>query len=241
MLGVLKRIGRPVLDRATALVGSIVAVRTRQPELVLTFDDGPDPAGTEQVLNALADHRATATFFVLLSRTRRHPGLLAEILAAGHEIALHGVDHQPLPRFDLDTTRERTASAASELADRTGREIRWLRPPYGRQTLANWRGVRAAGLMPVFWGPTTWDWRDLPQDQRVAKAMEKARAGAILLGHDGFAGLDDGAEREVGHTLDRRDLIDQILQRYTAQGWQGVSLERALQHGRPILAGRFTR
>jgi peptidoglycan/xylan/chitin deacetylase (PgdA/CDA1 family) len=219
----------------------VVGVRTRAAEIVLTFDDGPEPSGTEQVLTALADHRATATFFVLLGRVRRQPSLLDEILAAGHEIALHGVDHQPLPRFDLDATRERTRSAAAELADRTGREIRWLRPPYGRQTLANWRGVRDAGLMPVFWGPTTWDWRDLPQQQRVAKAMERARPGAILLGHDGFAGIDDGADEDVGHTLDRRDLIDQILERYTAKGWRGVSLERALESGGPILAGRFTR
>ena len=240
MLGVLKRVGRPVFDRATALVGSVVGVRTRAAEIVLTFDDGPEPVATEQVLTALAEHRATATFFVLLSRIRRHPALLDEIMAAGHEIALHGVDHQPLPRFDLETTRDRTAVAAAELADRTGREIRWLRPPYGRQTLANWRGVRAAGLMPVFWGPTTWDWRDLPQQQRVAKAMERARAGAILLGHDGFAGIDDGAERDVTHTLDRRDLIDQILERYAAKGWRGVSLGRALESGRPILAGRFS-
>lgn len=241
MSGLLKRVGRPVFDRATALVGSVVAVRTPAREIVITFDDGPEPGGTEQVLAALADHGATATFFVLLSRARRHPGLLDEIMAAGHEIALHGVDHQPLPRFDLDTTRERSRAAAAELADLTGREIRWLRPPYGRQTLANWRGIRAAELMPVFWGPTTWDWRDLPQQQRVAKAMEQARPGAILLAHDGFAGLDDGADSEVTHTLDRRDLIDQVLERYAAKGWRGVSLGRALESGRPILAGRFTR
>ncbi|NYE73005.1 peptidoglycan/xylan/chitin deacetylase (PgdA/CDA1 family) [Microlunatus parietis] len=235
------RIGRPVVERAAALVGSVIAVRTRAPEIVLTFDDGPDPVGTEQVMTALADRNATATFFVLGTRSRRHPSLLAEIVAAGHEIGLHGPDHQPLPRFDASATERRTADAAKELADLTGRELRWFRPPYGRQTLPNWRGIRAAGLMPVFWGPTTWDWRDLPQQERVAKAQQGARPGAILLGHDGFAGTLDGALEEVTHTLDRHDLIGQILDRYTAKGWRTVSLGHALEKGRPIIAARFSR
>lgn len=237
----MKRIGRPVIERATALIGSVVAVRTRAPEIVLTFDDGPEPGGTEQVLAALAERDASATFFVLSTRIRRHPGLLREILAAGHEIGLHGADHQPLPRFDADATRQRTRDASAELADLVGREIRWFRPPYGRQTLANWRGVRAAGLMPVFWGPTTWDWRDIDQQERVAKAMQGARPGAIVLAHDGFATTADGAIEDVQHTLDRRDLINQVLDRYTARGWRAVSLERALDRGRPIIAGKFSR
>lgn len=241
MLRKVLRIGRPVVERATALVGSVIAVRTRAPEIVLTFDDGPDPVGTEQVLTALAERNATATFFVLGTRIRRHPSLLAEIVAAGHELGLHGPDHQPLPRFDTATTERRTADAAKELADLTGRELRWFRPPYGRQTLGNWRGVRAAGLMPVFWGPTTWDWRDLDQQERVAKALQGARPGAILLGHDGFAGTLDGAPEDATHTLDRHDLISQILDRYAAKGWRAVSLGRALETGRPIIAGRFSR
>ncbi|HLT61571.1 MAG TPA: polysaccharide deacetylase family protein [Microlunatus sp.] len=239
--GPIRRVGRPVVERATALIGSLIAVRTRAPEVVLTFDDGPDPTGTEEVLAALAEHGATATFFVLLTRVRQHPELLRRILAAGHEVGLHGVDHQPLPRFDAEATRQRTADAARELTELTGRQLRWFRPPYGRQTLANWRGIRAAGLSPVFWGPTTWDWRDLPQQQRVAKAMEGARPGAILLGHDGFAAVADGADADVTHTLDRHDLIGQVLDRYRAKGWRGVSLGRALESGRPIIAGRFSR
>lgn len=241
MLRKVLRIGRPVVERAAALVGSVIAVRTRAPEVVLTFDDGPDPVGTEQVLTALAERNATATFFVLGTRIRRHPTLLDEIVAAGHELGLHGPDHQPLPRFDAAATERRTADAAKELSDLTGRELRWFRPPYGRQTLPNWRGIRAAGLMPVFWGPTTWDWRDLPQQERVAKAQQGARPGAILLGHDGFAGTPDGALEDVPHTLDRHDLIAQILDRYTAKGWRAVSLGRALEQGRPILAARFSR
>ena len=75
-------------------IGSLVSVRTEQPQIVLTFDDGPDPGGTEAVMSALAAHRSTATFFVLLTRVRAYRGLLGEIVAAGHEIGLHGLDHR---------------------------------------------------------------------------------------------------------------------------------------------------
>jgi peptidoglycan/xylan/chitin deacetylase (PgdA/CDA1 family) len=102
--------------------------------VVLTYDDGPEPGGTDAVLKVLAGHGVTATFFVLLSRTRRYPGLLSEVLAAGHEIGLHGVDHQRLTTLDPAHVAQRTADARHELEDTIGREVRWFRPPYGGQS-----------------------------------------------------------------------------------------------------------
>ena len=232
------------LRRAGSSVGSVEAVRTAEPEIVLTFDDGPDPVGTPAVLDALAAHGATATFFVLLTRVRRHPGLVERARREGHEIALHGVDHQPLPRFSYADARTRTAAAARELEALTGTTVRWFRPPYGAQTPRSWLAVRRAGLVPVLWGPTTWDWRDLAQDDRVAKAQEGARAGAVVLAHDAFAGATDGAVDD-GHGLrapdvDRFDLVDRVLQTYAASGLRGRSLGDALQHGSLVRSARFS-
>ena len=118
----------------SALVGSVVRVETAEPQIVLTFDDGPDPVGTAEVLTALAEAGASATFFVLMSRARRHGSLLTEVVAAGHEVGLHGVDHQPLTDFTYAAARRRTLDGRRELEDRLGRPVRWFRPPYGRQT-----------------------------------------------------------------------------------------------------------
>jgi peptidoglycan/xylan/chitin deacetylase (PgdA/CDA1 family) len=232
------------LRRAGAFVGSVEAVRTAAPEIVLTFDDGPDPTGTPAVLEALAAHGATATFFVLLTRARRHPELLARVLEAGHEVGLHGVDHQPLTRFGHAEARARTAAGRAELEARTGRVVRWFRPPYGAQTPSTWLAVRRAGLTPVLWGPTTWDWREAAQADRVRKAGEGARAGAVLLAHDGFAGESDGAVATgpgslVPPDVDRFDLVHRVLTGYAAAGLQGRSLGGVLERGRLVRAARF--
>ena len=241
------------LRRAGAVVGSVEAVATSAPDVVLTFDDGPDPVGTPAVLEALAAHGATATFFVLLTRVRRHPELLARVRAAGHEIGLHGVDHQRLTRFSGAEVRTRTAAARAELEALTGEPVRWFRPPYGAQTPATWLAVRRTGLVPVLWGPTTWDWRDVSQEDRVRKALQGARAGAVVLAHDAFAGASDGAVEGasdgaaggvpgvVEPDVDRRDLVDRVLAAYAEQGLRGRSLGAALEHGRPVRAARFRR
>ncbi|MEO7235452.1 MAG: polysaccharide deacetylase family protein, partial [Lapillicoccus sp.] len=121
------------------VLASVVA--TTAPSLVLTFDDGPDPANTPRVLEVLRDRGASATFFVLMTRVRREPRLLAELMAAGHEVGLHGPDHRVLTQFSSREVRRRTEEARRELEDVTGTAVRWFRPPYGAQTPATWVGV----------------------------------------------------------------------------------------------------
>ncbi len=216
---------------AGTLLGSAVELRTAAPEVVLTFDDGPEPGGTDRVLSALAEAGASATFFVLLTRVRRYPALLGEVLAAGHEVALHGVDHRALPTLPPDEVARLVRAGRAELEDVTGQPVRWFRPPYGRQTFRNWRAVTGAGLMPVLWGPTTWDWRDVPTAERVAKAQEGVRPGAIVLAHDGFAGPADGACDGPPPELDRGELVTRVLEGYAERGLSARSLEQALVSG----------
>jgi peptidoglycan/xylan/chitin deacetylase (PgdA/CDA1 family) len=207
----------------------------------LTYDDGPEPGGTDLVLEALAQHKATATFFVLLTRAHRYGSLLAEVVAEGHEIALHGVDHRRLTDLPYAEVKRRTTNGKAELEDLTGRRVDWMRPPYGRQTLSTWRAVRGAGLMPVMWGPTMWDSLDIAQQDRVSKAQEGAVAGAILLGHDGFAGPQDGVDDGPAPVLDRGALVDQVLERYRLRGLTGCALGDALTLGTAVREARFRR
>jgi peptidoglycan/xylan/chitin deacetylase (PgdA/CDA1 family) len=216
---------------AGALLGSAVEVRTAAPHVVLTFDDGPEPGGTDRVLAALDDAGATATFFVLLTRVRKYPSLLAEVVAAGHEVALHGVDHRALPTLPPDEVARLVRAGRAELEDAAGTAIRWFRPPYGRQTVRNWRAVLGAGLLPVLWGPTTWDWKDVPPEERVAKAMIGVAPGAIVLAHDGFAGPEDGACDGPPPQLERGELIGSVLHGYAERGLAARSLGDALADG----------
>lgn len=237
----LRRTVVPVVRRLSAPVGSVVAVRTATPHVALTFDDGPEPGSTDQVLAALSAHGARATFFVLLSKVQRSGSLLEEVTAAGHEVALHGVDHRRLTEFAAAEVRERTRAGKEQLEDRVQQPVRWFRPPYGRQTLSTWRAVTGAGLIPVLWGPTTWDWRDIPQADRVAKAQQGVAPGAIVLGHDGIPGPEDGVDDGPAPVLDRRDLVDRVLTAYAGQGLSGRSLGQVAATGDLVRVARFRR
>jgi peptidoglycan/xylan/chitin deacetylase (PgdA/CDA1 family) len=224
---------------AGRVVGSAVAVRTTVPAVALTFDDGPEPGGTDRVLAALADAGATATFFVLMTRVRRYRALLDDVLAAGHEVGLHGADHRALPELPAGEVAGVLAGARAELEDATGREVRWYRPPYGRQSLRTWWALRPAGLTPVLWGPTTWDWKDVDPAQRLAKAVQGAAPGAIVLAHDGFAGADDAAFDGPAPVLDRGALIADVLACYAQLGLVARSYGEVVAAGSPVREFRF--
>ena len=227
--------------RALGPVGSVVAVRTGQRTAVLTYDDGPEPGGTDPVLTALASHAARATFFVLVSRARRYPGLLREVVAAGHEIALHGVDHRRLTSFPAAEVRRRCAGGRAELEDLTGQRVRWMRPPYGAQTLSTSLAIQWAGLTPVLWGPSSWDWKPITQEARLARVRETASAGSILLCHDGFADARDAVDDGPAPALDRGELTAGILDVYASYGLLARSLGEAMADGSAIREAHFRR
>ncbi|HEY8589125.1 MAG TPA: polysaccharide deacetylase family protein [Naasia sp.] len=213
-------------------LGSVVAVRTAEPEFVLTYDDGPEPGGTDAVLPVLASRGATATFFVLMTRVRKHRGLLADVVAGGHEIALHGPDHRAVSGMPYGEVLDRTVRAKEELENALGRGVRWFRPPYGLQSLASFRAVRAAGLEPVLWGPSTLDSRPASTDERLTRALRGAERGAIVLAHDAYAEAEDGGKGGNRPSLDRGELASLVLDAYAGLGLRATSLSRALASGK---------
>lgn len=210
-------------------LGSVVAVQTTRPEFVLTYDDGPEPGGTDAILPVLERHGATATFFVLMNRVHAHPSLLREVISAGHEIALHGPDHQPISRMSRTEVRNRTAAAKADLESITGTAVRWFRPPYGLQTIRTFRAIRSCGLEPVLWGPSAVDSREATDEERLARALRGAAAGVLLLSHDGYAGYADGGRSNSRPNVDRARLADTILTEYANRGLRARSLSHALR------------
>jgi peptidoglycan-N-acetylglucosamine deacetylase len=231
---------RALRRAAGPVAGSVVAVRTNAPEVALTFDDGPEPGGTDRVLTALAGAGATATFFVLLTRVRRSRGLLDEVVAAGHEVALHGVDHRALPGLPVEEVARLVRSGRAELEDAVGREVRWYRPPYGRLDLRTRRAVTRAGLLPVLWGPSTWDWKDVPHAERLTRSRRGLRPGAIVLAHDGFADAGDLADDGPAPVLDRGALVADVLAGYAELGFTARSLGDLAERGRLVREVRLT-
>ena len=161
--------------------GSIVGVRTAEKAIALTFDDGPDPESTPQVLDALGALGMRATFFLVGERAARHPGLVARIVAEGHEAGSHGWDHPSLPELAPAAVAEQIARTRAALG---AADARLLRPPYGHQSLATWRQARAAGYRVVMWNVAGGDWRADDGETLAARIAAEAGAGAIVLLHD---------------------------------------------------------
>jgi peptidoglycan/xylan/chitin deacetylase (PgdA/CDA1 family) len=163
-----------------ALVG-----RGRPDHVALTFDDGPDPASTPAFLHELDQRGWHATFFMLGTMARRSPSLVAEVVAAGHEVAVHGDEHRNMLRRTPRGAREDIRRATDTVAELTGHAPTWFRPPFGILSLGALRGAKRAGLTTVLW--TTWgrDWRkEATPDTVVAEVLRRYVAGGTVLLHD---------------------------------------------------------
>ena len=211
-------------------IGSVES--TTSENIVLTFDDGPDPVQTPLVLRSLEAHGASATFFVLMSRTRRRPELVREIVAEGHEVGLHGPDHVDLTEFSYREALTRTADAKSELEEITGKPVRWFRPPYGRLGPSSLLAVHRAGLSVALWSASAWDWLPSSPTERWEVVLGAARPGAIFLAHDGIADCRDGVDDGPVAFTDRAAWIDEVLDEFDRRGLVGRSLGKALESGK---------
>jgi peptidoglycan/xylan/chitin deacetylase (PgdA/CDA1 family) len=180
----------------------------RPDHVALTFDDGPDPDSTPRFLDELERAGRRATFFVLGEMLRRHPEQARRIVAAGHEIAVHGWRHDnalctPPGRVTADLRR--TVGLVTAL---TGVRPLWYRPPYGVLSAEALLAARALGLRPVLW--TAWgrDWTAAATPASVLAALRPdLRGGATVLLHDCDCTSSPGSWRSALGALP--DLIEQ--------------------------------
>jgi peptidoglycan/xylan/chitin deacetylase (PgdA/CDA1 family) len=198
--------------------------------IALTFDDGPDPAGTPAVLDALARAEATATFFVLAARANVMPRMIDRMLAAGHEVELHGYrhlrhTHVSRRRIELDTNR------ALEILDLLGvpRPTRW-RTPWGAR--ARWTDELAAqhGLELIGWDLDPEDWAGRTAEAMLARLRPELRAGTTILLHDG---VGPGAVRSS--CAQTAALVEPLAAAIRDAGCEPVTLAR-LRPGRAARA-----
>jgi peptidoglycan/xylan/chitin deacetylase (PgdA/CDA1 family) len=185
MPGVATHLLAPV-NRGAAAALMLPRTLPGAPGVALTFDDGPHPEGTPAILELLARHRATATFFVVGEQVRRRPALLAQIRAQGHQVALHCDRHRLQLRLGRDALRDDLERGIAAIEDASGPGPTWHRPPYGIYSAAGLTATRAAGLTPLLWSRWGKDWRRLTTPGRIAARVTTGLApGDVILLHDG--------------------------------------------------------
>lgn len=185
------------------------------PHVCLTFDDGPHPASTPALLDALRDAGMRATFFVLVDRAQQWPELTRRI-AQEQELALHGLTHTAHLTFAKPSagTRE-LRDAAGQLTQLTGAPIRWYRPPFGVTSPRLARAVEGTDLQTIWCTVRTRDGTN-PDPDNLHSACARARAGDILL-------LHEGPDRPAPTELPR------VLAELAARGLRSVTVGELLE------------
>jgi peptidoglycan/xylan/chitin deacetylase (PgdA/CDA1 family) len=185
----------------------------------LTFDDGPHRQGTPAILQILAAAGAQATFFVVGEQVRRDPGVVREVVAAGHRLAVHGDRHRLLtlvgPRA-LHADLDRCAELVAELG---GRPAERYRPPFGVFTPAALLEARRRGWTPLLWSAWGRDWRARATAQTIAgEATRNTGAGDVVLLHDADHYSAPGSWRATAAALPR------VLDALAARGLRAVAV-----------------
>jgi len=156
--------------------------------VAITFDDGPHAQGTPAVLDVLAQQRATATFFLVGEQVVQRPALAREIVAAGHEVAVHGFRHTLLLRRRVAAVADDLDRAVDTIGEATGVRPTLYRPPYGILSSGALAHVRSRGWRPLLWSTWGRDWERRATPQSIARrATRGLRPGDVVLLHDSDA------------------------------------------------------
>ena len=153
--------------------------------VAITFDDGPDPVITPQVLKLLADHGAKATFFCSGERAQEYPGILKDIIGQGHTLGNHSFSHSNAFGF------KSTAAVIKELMEtertvleQTGLKMRLFRPPFGVTNPQIARATAQQGLVCIGWSIRSLDTTQRSADQVWKRIVGHVRGGETILLHD---------------------------------------------------------
>ncbi|MFI5959307.1 polysaccharide deacetylase family protein [Cryptosporangium sp. NPDC051539] len=161
--------------------------RTGTNAVALTFDDGPDPRWTPQVLALLRKYHVKATFCMIGVNVRAHPDLVRKIAKDGHALCNHSTTH------DLHLKKKSRAAILSDLRHTNAlitKASGGIAPTYFRAPGGNWSGVivsaaRSLGMASIGWNVDPKDWTKPPSSTIVARVRAGMAPGVIVLMHDG--------------------------------------------------------
>lgn len=210
-------------SRSFQFFGRIVdRVDTTDKVVALTFDDGPDPAGTRTILDTLAARQVPATFFLIGRELGAHPELGREIAAAGHELGNHSFSHERMigvtPGWVADEVE-----ATDALIRATGYSGDILfRPPNGKKLFALPRYLAGHHRTTITWDvePNSYPAVDASAAATTAFTVEHVRPGSIVVLHAMYPGREQTREA-LG------PIIDQLKQR----GFRFVTVSQLLAEG----------
>lgn len=167
-----------------------------KPQIAITFDDGPHPRYTEQLLDGLKEREVKAAFFLIGENAAAYPEIVKREYEEGHLIGNHTFHHVDLEKIPEETAMKEIAMTNEAISSVTGEVPQFIRPPFG---------IRKKDLeeklneIPVLWNIDPLDWTTKNVDEIVNKVVTKAKDGAIILLHDCYQSSVEAAFQIIDH------------------------------------------
>lgn len=184
----------PVAEQTMAEADAGKNTGEESKKIALTFDDGPHPVYTPQMLRILKEKKIPATFFLLGQNVEKYGELVKKIAEEGHLIGNHTYHHVQITTLPAEQACEEIDRTSRLIEELTGEGTEYVRPPFG-----TWNeGLEAdLDLIPVMWTIDTLDWTTENVDWIVRQVMKNAEENGIILMHDSYRSTVEAAERII--------------------------------------------
>ncbi len=192
-------------------------VDTEDKVLSISFDAAWGRANTEEILNILDQYGVKTTFFLVGFWAEKHPDLVQELVARGHEIGNHSATHPHMAQLSAPQIREELRKCSDLVESITGTPTTLFRPPYGEYNDTVVRVSREAGYECVQWNVDSLDWKNLGAEHMVRQCTKSVNPGDIVLFHN-----------DSKYIL---EALPRILEYYTQEGYKIIPVSQILLQG----------
>jgi peptidoglycan/xylan/chitin deacetylase (PgdA/CDA1 family) len=201
---------------------TFTGIRPGSKLVALTYDDGPNDPHTLRLLEVLQKHEVKATFFMLGRQVQERPQIALDVASAGHEIGNHTYTHPNLIFCSSAQIKAQITTCTRILDDTIGPHSKLFRPPFGGRRPEVLSMARHAGLLPVMWSVTAYDWNPDPANVIYERVSRHVRGGDVVLMHDG-GHLSMGADRAQTVIA-----TDRLIARYKSEGYRFVRISEMM-------------
>lgn len=198
-------------ERTEAVMAATQQEGGAEKKIAITFDDGPHPQYTPQLLDGLGKRGVKATFFVTGEAAEQNPEIVRRMHEEGHLIGNHTYSHLQLNAGNEEIFRQELIRTNEIIGELTGEEVPYVRPPYGSW---NKQFEKELNMIPVLWTIDPLDWCSGNADCITRKVCGKAQENAIILMHDQYKSSVTAALR--------------IIDILTGEGYEFVTVEEIL-------------
>ena len=196
------------------------SVATDKKQIALTFDDGPHPILTPQILSILAQYGVPATFFMVGQNIRNYPDVARAVIKAGHEVGNHTFSHPHIGNLGEAAIFEEIGKCEDALEELCEYRPHLLRTPQGALTPSLERCLLDDDYILILWSLDTRDWEHKSTAHLTRTVLENVQAGDIILMHD-----------FIGHNSKTPEALEKIIPVLLSQGYEFVTVSALLGVG----------